>query len=125
MYLAGADTRADIPTLLGEQGIHVRPLIAYDAIAETQLPAALIAELQAGRINGVAFFSARSASIAHELLAHHGLLDDTAALTTYCLSANVAESACGLNAKRLLTCDRPNADAMRDLIVSLVGKTMV
>ncbi|MES2985043.1 MAG: uroporphyrinogen-III synthase [Pseudomonadota bacterium] len=125
LYLAGEETRADIPTLLGAQGIHVTNLIAYRASAASALSNDLIDALRHGRVQGIMLFSPRSATLAVQLLAHHHLSDTMKTVEAYCLSLNVAATAAALGCKRLHTCHSPTADAMRDLIVSLAPQTMV
>lgn len=125
LYLSAEETRADIPTLLGGQGIHVTSLVAYRALPTEALNPELIDMLRHGHVQGIALFSPKSASVAAQLLAHHHLRDAMSNVDAYCLSLNVAAIAGALNCRRLHTCHIPTAQAMHDLIVSLAPQTMV
>jgi uroporphyrinogen-III synthase len=124
LYLAGEETRADVPTLLHARGIHVQRITVYRAIAETVLAPELLTAMQAGSISGAAFFSPRSAAITCELLAKAGLADDVRTINAYCFSLNVAKAAGILPWKALHSCHAPTRRAMRELIISHHIKTV-
>ena len=118
LYLAGEETRVDVPLLLKPHNIHVEKIVTYIAHAETQLPDKLIAALKDGMLDGVSFFSPRSAMIATTLIQKHGLTSAMANMDVFCLSLSVAEAAASLGGRRLHACAVPTRRAMRDLIVS-------
>lgn len=124
LYLAGEETRADVPTLLHARGVHVQRITVYRAVAEAALAPELLAALKANELSGTAFFSPRSAAIACDLLAQAGLADAVRHLKAYCFSLNVAKAAGILPWKELHACHAPTRRAMRELIISHHHKTV-
>ena len=118
LYLAGEDTHTDIGPLLNAREIEVEKVICYQAIGETVLPPALSEQLSLNRLSAVAFFSARSAALAGELLRTHGFSEQAAHIHAYCLSLPVAQAAGSLPWRTIRACHTPSLQAMVDLIVS-------
>ena len=114
VYLAGVETKVDVAALLRVKDIHVESIIAYDAVAETELSPMLREALQQDDLTGVVYFSARSAQVAAELL--KGC--DVTKTDAFCLSLAIAGAAGTLPYRSLHACDAPTLDAMVNLIVS-------
>ncbi len=86
LYLSGAETSADLQSILRARNFTVNRVIIYDAVIES--PAGLQAALT--KAGGVALYSPRSAQLWVNLITRE-LLEKLAANTTYyCLSENVA-----------------------------------
>lgn len=118
LYLAGEETRVDAVTLLNAQQIKTEKMITYKADAETVLDSITCESIKNGTLNGVVFFSPRSAQIANELVRAHGLSEYAPNISAYCLSLAVAEAAGALPWRHLRTCHSPTQAAMVDLLVS-------
>lgn len=114
LYPCGEETRVDVKTLLSAQGIHVTPTIAYRAVAIENIPQSLRDIWP--QMQGVSFFSPRSAKRAIQLLHEAGL--STEGIEAYCLSLAVAEAAAGTAWQRVHACAIPTQEAMGNLIVS-------
>ncbi len=87
LYLAGAETSADLQALLVKENFAVEKLIVYDAVI--QRPADIAQTLVAAE--GVLLYSPRSARIWVDLVRDAGLETSGAVPTYYCLSENVAK----------------------------------
>lgn len=124
LYLAGEETRINIPALLVAQRIYIRTQVVYRAIANHTLDDAVREALTAGSLTSVAFFSPRSAQVTASILATAGLSDAARMIDAYCLSADVANAANALPFKAIHTCPRPTRVAMVDLIISHTTKTV-
>ena len=124
LYLAGEEVSVDVAQLLSVHSIRVSSCVVYRAIAETILPDALVDAFNANTLDGVAFFSSRSALVAKGLLEGAGLAMQAAHVEAFCLSLQVAASAGALPWKKLHACHQPTREAMRDLIVSQLQKTL-
>jgi uroporphyrinogen-III synthase len=125
LYLAGEETSADMPALLGARGIAVEQVTAYRAIAETSLPPEMLTALKKNAVTGTVFFSARSAQLAAELLAHHQMAAAAARMDAYCLSLAVAGAAGKLPWRAIHACHTPSRAAMVELIVSQHAKEVL
>lgn len=107
-YLSGEDIQVDVTPLLAARGIAVERIVAYEAVAETVLPPALVAAWPA--VTGVAFYSARSAAIACALLRDAGLPTDRC--DAFCMSLTVAQEAARLPWRSLQAAHVPTSHAM-------------
>ena len=117
LYLSGEDISVDVASLLASQSVQVTRLIAYRAIAATQLSPRIVDALKNNSITGTVFFSARTAEIAHQLLVNAELTDAIRNTDAYCLSLAIAEKAAALPWRRLHVAHLPTADAMQTMIV--------
>lgn len=122
LYLAGEHTRADVSVLLGSAGIVVEEVTAYQAVAEPALPPELVDALRHQRVEGVAFFSPRSATLAIDLMRHHDVAHAAAGMDAYCFSLAVAEAAGALPWRSIHSCASPHQSAMVNLMVSQLRK---
>ena len=88
LYLSGAHVQEDMAELLN--GMQVRRLVLYEAVASERLSDTLIEQLRRGQLDGVTFLSQRAARIFTELLAKTGIPDATRDLHAFCLSEAIA-----------------------------------
>lgn len=116
LYLSGEETRYDMASLLAANSIAVERVVAYDAIATTELAPQLRLALEAGEVNGAAFFSPRSARLACQLLKQEEFTASAPRMDAFCLSLQVAEAAAMLPWRSLQSCHRPTRDAMFALV---------
>lgn len=110
LYLSGEYIRHDVADLLPAH--RIEQIAVYAAIASTQLPDETQQALEQQRLDGVVFYSPRTAAIFHELT-EHALLKP---LTAYCLSAAVAEYCVGW--KDIQIAEEPTQMAMIRLLIS-------
>lgn len=84
LYLSGKDIRCDFSQSLNNST--VTRVVVYEAAAQNSLPDHAVHALSDNTVDGVLFFSPRTAEIFHQLYPH--ALSD---MTAFCLSAAVAE----------------------------------
>src|SRR5690606_11418351 len=70
LYLAGETRAFDVAGALRESGFDVEMVVAYRAIASSQLPPDVIRDLGSGEIDTVILMSPRTARVFSELLDH-------------------------------------------------------
>lgn len=116
LWLCGDEIRVDLAAELGGHGYEVERVIGYRAQAVEALPAAAARALSEGTVDGVLFFSPRTAERFASLVIDAGLAQNTAVLTAHCLSAAVADAARSLNWSAIRTAARPTRD---DLLATL------
>lgn len=124
VYFCGEDTRHDASVLGTARGLYIEPIVAYRAPAEAALGENIIEALRENHMDGVAFFSPRSATLAIELMKKAGVEEYAHKLTAYCLSLDVAKAAGALNWKSLRACHLPTRRDMLELIISHRAKTL-
>lgn len=115
LYLAGADRAGDLAGALAARGLRVHTVVVYRAIMETQIPPTLYARLQAGEIDGVLHFSARSVQAFLAAVTAAGLLPRTLKIQHYCLSAQVAAPLAAAGAVDIRIAESPNERALVDM----------
>lgn len=93
IHVAGSAVAGDLAGDLAGDGYQVRRAVLYNAETATRLSDAARATLAAGQIDGVLFFSARSAATFVKLLLQDGLGEVCRGVELYGLSAAVAEAA--------------------------------
>lgn len=116
VHLAGATLAFDLKGALETRGFHLRQPVLYRAQAADALPPEVLAELKAGRLDGVVLMSPRTAAIFAALIRKHGITE-AARLRCYCLSPSVAEAAASLGAP-LLVAARPREEDVLALLLA-------
>lgn len=89
---AGQERAGDLRVLLGQYGFTVRRETIYRAAIVDVLPEAARTSLRAGVLDGVIFFSPRTAEAFVRLVLDAGVEADCAGLVAYCLSEAVADA---------------------------------
>ena len=112
VHVAGSAVAGD----LGADGYKVRRAVLYDAATAERLSAASRAALAAGQIDGVLFFSARSAATFVKLLLRDGLGEACRGVELYGLSAAVAEAAAEVPWRRRNIAAMPRQDDLLALL---------
>jgi uroporphyrinogen-III synthase len=92
LHVAGSAQAGDLAGALTAQGFSVRRQILYDSLPMESLPEAARAALSAGTLDGVLFYSPRTARLFGELAEKAGLTPALRRLTAYCLSPAVAKA---------------------------------
>lgn len=115
LYLSGNVTRVDLAALLAPD-IVVHKQVVYDAIAATELPPEAITAIRKQELEGVLFFSPRSAEIFLTLVRKAALPLEK--LEAFCLSEDIAAKCEGAGWKGIFSAARPDRDTMLDLITT-------
>lgn len=108
LHAAGSRVAGDLKGLLEARGFACRRAVLYRAETARALPAAACAALADGSVDGVLFFSPRTAATFVRLVEAAGLASACVALTAYCLSDAVAEQAGALPWRRAVVAARPD-----------------
>lgn len=108
LYLSGMMIAADIGAALAEAGFKVDRRVVYRAQAIEKPDEAVVAELAAGNVDGVMFYSPRSARIFLDHLKHAKLELIAKEMTAYCISHAAADVARVLAWRKVAVASRPN-----------------
>ncbi len=92
LHVAGSKVAGDLAGLLGAAGFRLRRAVLYDAVPARRLSDATMTLLRTSGLDGVLFFSPRTAHSFVRLLAEAGLVDQSHAVDAFCLSPAVAEA---------------------------------
>jgi uroporphyrinogen-III synthase len=112
LHVAGTKVAGDLAGLLKAAGLGYRRLVLYEArTAEGFSPEGREA-LASGAVDGVLFFSPRTAATFVALAGAAGLTGACARLVAYCLSAAVAERISGLHWADVVVAERPEQDSL-------------
>lgn len=123
VLLYGAEVLAgDVEGRLRARGFAVRRVVAYRAVPAAAIAGEATAALEAGSLDGVLFFSPRTARIFVELATAAGLANGCRRAAAYCLSANVAEAARGVPWREIRIAARPDKQAMLELVRADAGE---
>jgi len=112
LYLAGADTSADITSELARSRIAVTTLTVYRMAAVDSLPQEIVSAFAAHRIEAVLHYSGRSASSFVVAIRAAGLEVGGLAVPQVCMSASVAQLLREAGAPRAIVAERPEEGAM-------------
>lgn len=93
LHVAGTRRAGDLQGLLSARDFDVERAVLYDATTAERLSEQAGDRLRAGTIDGVLFFSPRTARTFVSLAVNAGLGGDCRGVTAYCLSPAVAEGA--------------------------------
>ena len=116
LHVAGSVTAGDLKGGLETPGFRVARVVLYEAQAAEYLPDAAREALAAGTLDGVLFYSPRTAASFAALVRAAGLDGSLKSLTAYCLSAPVAEALEGLPFCDIQVSDEPRQSALLSLI---------
>ena len=112
LHVAGSRLAGDLAGMLAENGFTYRREVLYGGRVETVLSAETILGLEDGNLDGVTFFSPRTASVFAALVRRAGLEGCTYPLAAFCLSPAVAEEARALTWGRVVIAGKPDQDAL-------------
>ncbi len=118
LHIAGSVTAGDLEhDLSGDGYVFVRSVL-YEAVTPGELPAATRKALTDGEIDGILFYSPRTARTFGRLVSEAGLTATLGRLTAYCLSPAVAAALGPLEFGRVLTASAPTEDALLSLLTA-------
>lgn len=112
LHIAGTRVAGDLAGGLGEAGFRYRREVLYQAREASRLSETTLAELAAGALAGVLFFSPRTAQSFAALSRAAGATAHLAFLTAYCLSGAVAEKARAVPWGRIVVAEKPEQDSL-------------
>ncbi len=116
LHVAAAKVAGDLAGLLEEKGFEYRREILYRAQKAEAFSDAALRALSGGGLDGVLFFSPRTAKTFVNLARTAGLEGAVERLDAYCLSDAVANEAGVLAWRRLRVAARPEQSALLDLL---------
>ena len=116
LHVAGSVTAGDLKGGLEAHGFRVERVVLYEALAAEHLPGMAREVLEAGTVDGVLFYSPRTAASFANLVREAELEAALKTLTAYCLSAPVAEALAGLPFCDIRVSDEPKQPALLSLI---------
>ena len=118
LYLAGEDRAGDLEGDLVVAGATVFTCAAYRVVAVAEVPSGVREALSLGELDGVLYFSQRSADIYVDRMRAAGILDKALALSHYCLSRQVAEPLLSAGATDVRVAARPSEADLVDCVLS-------
>ncbi|MBT6117265.1 MAG: uroporphyrinogen-III synthase [Rhodospirillaceae bacterium] len=118
LHVAGTVTAGDLAGRLGASGFEVRRAVLYEARPVARLPAAAVAALRAGEIDGVLFFSPRTARAFVSLIRTARIAPGLRNSTAYCLSRAVAAEAAALEWRAVHVAETPDQPALLSLVAA-------
>ena len=116
LHVAGSVSAGDLKGELEKKGFSVDRVTLYEAVPADVLPDAARDALKTGTVEGILFYSPRTARIFADLLRAEGLDGAIAPLSAFCLSPAVAEALQGLSFKSVRIAREPNQQALLDLL---------
>lgn len=112
LHVAGTRLAGDLAGMLAGNEFNCRREVLYGANVAAALSAEAVRDLEEGGLDGVVFFSPRTASVFAALVRRAGLEESAAALAAFCLSPAVAGKAEALSWGRVVIARRPEQDAL-------------
>ena len=112
LHVAGSHVAGDLAGLLKDAGFSCRREMLYESRAVDALSAATAAALRDGTLDGVLFFSPRTAESFVVLAGRAGLADSLGRLTAFCLSSQVADKARAASWGKIVVARSPDQDSL-------------
>jgi len=112
LYCAGEDRAGDLAGALQQLGFRVETVIAYRSAMETNLTPEVRSALEAGAIDAVLHYSARTAAAFVAAVTNAGIRDLSIQVRHLCLSARVAAPLMEAGAQAVEIADEPNEQAL-------------
>ena len=118
LYVRAEEPAADIAGALGTLGLAVQSVVAYRAVASEDFLPATRQALVHGDVDGVLFFSARTAATFCAIAGRTGFAARIGAVRCFCLSSQVAAPLRGLGAARIEVATEPDAASLFALVAA-------
>ena len=118
VHAAGAKVAGDLTGLLQATGFAPRRVALYDARPAMALSPETVKAIAADRLDGVLFFSPRTAARFVTLARHASIARHVRRLGAFCLSAAVAKAAEGLEWRAVPISERPESAALVALVAA-------
>ncbi|MBL6928401.1 MAG: uroporphyrinogen-III synthase [Rhodospirillales bacterium] len=115
LHIAGTKLSGNLGKMLTEKGFTYRRSVMYEATAVDRFTSETVDAIRQGRIDGVLFFSPRTAETFVTLVRKSRLVRACGAISAYCLSQAVAERAGAIPWRDVHVAKRPDQGALLDL----------
>lgn len=112
LHVAGSHVAGDLAGRLAQAGFATRRLVLYEARAAERLGAEAAAAVRDGALDGVLFFSPRTAEAFAQHARAAGLAGACRRLQAFCLSAAVAEKAAALEWTGISVAECPEQESL-------------
>lgn len=116
LHAAGSVLAGDLKSMLEARGFSVERVVLYDAQKAASFTPAALQALAGGALDGVLFFSPRTARHFAHLAMAECVTGELHRATAYCLSANIAEEIDALGFGAIRIAAEPAQDALLALI---------
>ncbi|WP_316976043.1 uroporphyrinogen-III synthase [Shumkonia mesophila] len=116
LHVAGSHLAGDLKRRVEAGGLSYRRAVLYASRPAERLSAEAATALKAGEVDGVLFFSPRTAETFVTLIREARLVKACRKLAAFCLSEAVAERARGVAWRRVLVASRPDLDSLLGLM---------
>ncbi len=116
LHVAGSHLAGDLGRRIEAGGLSYRRAVLYSARPAERLSDDVARALTAGEVDGVLFFSPRTAETFVTLVRKAQLAEACRALAAFCLSEAVAERARAIAWRRIAVAPRPDVDSLVDLL---------
>jgi uroporphyrinogen-III synthase len=118
--VSGRAVARELAEMLAPVGIPVERVAIYDAVPASVLPEMLTAALYARTVDGVLFFSARTAETFGTLMMTSGLDSLSGGIAALCLSEAVGRTARILKWSVVAVAERPDSRSMLALLPAIM-----
>lgn len=117
VWVSGAAISTDLTAELGALGFRVERRVAYRTILAEALPPAVVQALRERSVEGVLFFSPRSAEAFARLIVEADLVAECADVAAYCMSDAIARAASKLAWRAIHVAETPSKAALVGTLV--------
>lgn len=112
LYARGENIHTDIAAILQKKNFHVDSAVLYRTTPAHSFSSTLCSLMENGHLEGVLFFSQRTAGIYEHLVRMHGLASAHHFMQAICMSMDVAHEVCTLPWKSVNVARNPNVEYM-------------
>ncbi len=121
LHIAGTRVAGDLGGQLGKAGFRYWREVLYQAHEASRLSDAARAALESGALDGVLFFSPRTAESFVVLVREAGVAARLSRLTAFCLSEAVAAKARAAAWRRIVVAERPEQESLLAALAQIRG----
>jgi uroporphyrinogen-III synthase len=122
VHVAGETVAGDLGGLVAGAGFEYRRHVLYQAMPAERFTERASRAMTAGEVDGVVFFSPRTAATFVSLAQAEGLTEACPGMAAYCLSPAVAGCARRIAWSRVVTAARPDTEALIAALVHDFGR---
>lgn len=116
LHISGVHMAGKLAIRLAELSIASERLQAYEMVEIANIDAETLRVLEAEEIDGMLFYSARSAKIFIENMKKDGILQKISEIPAFCLSKNIADGVCKPYLKHIYFTNQPDETDLLNLV---------
>lgn len=116
VHIAGSNRAGDLAKMLKANGFETWRIVLYEAKAVKELSPMTNAAIKKNKIDGVLFFSPRTATLFCHFIKKADLSEQCRKLNAYCLSSAVAKEAAMLYWSNIFIAENPDSKSLLDTI---------